>query len=66
MAEAPDPAPLPPILPPGAVAVDYPDAAAIPAALHGPESSLAGLTVVVTGLGVSGYPAAVHLAERGA
>lgn len=66
MHEAPAPAELPPIVPPGAVAVEYPDAAAIPAALHGPESSLAGLTVVVTGLGVSGYPAAVHLAERGA
>lgn len=44
--------------------MDYPDARAIPAALHGPESSLAGLTIVVAGLGVSGYPAAVHLAER--
>ena len=66
MHEAPTPAELSPIVPPGAVALDYPDAAAIPAALHGPESSLAGLTVVVTGLGVSGYPASVHLAERGA
>lgn len=69
MAETLDPTAAdgpPPVLPPGAEPVDYPNAAAIPAALHGPESSLAGITVVVTGLGVSGYPAAVHLAERGA
>lgn len=46
--------------------LDYPDAARIPAALAGPTSSLAGLRVLVTGLGVSGFPAAVHLAERGA
>ncbi|GAA2005815.1 UDP-N-acetylmuramoyl-L-alanine--D-glutamate ligase [Brevibacterium samyangense] len=57
---------LPPLVPPGAEPVDYPAADRIPAALHGPESSLAGITVLVTGLGVSGYPAAVHLAERGA
>ncbi len=51
---------------PGAEPVGYPHAEAIPAALHGPTSSLAGLTILVTGLGVSGYPAAVHVAERGA
>lgn len=44
--------------------VDYPHAEAIPAALHGPTQSLHGLTIVVTGLGVSGFPMAVHLAER--
>nr|WP_246076089.1 UDP-N-acetylmuramoyl-L-alanine--D-glutamate ligase [Brevibacterium jeotgali] len=38
----------------------------MPAILNGPSSSLAGLRVLVTGLGVSGFPAAVHLAERGA
>lgn len=50
-----DPAPLP-----------YPLAEAIPARLSGPSSSLAGLRILVTGLGVSGFPAAVHLGERGA
>lgn len=49
-----------------AAEIEYPHAAAIPAALHGPSSSLAGLRILVTGLGVTGYPAAVHLAERGA
>lgn len=38
----------------------------IPAALSGPSSSLAGLRILVTGLGVTGFPAAVHLGERGA
>ena len=41
-------------------------AAAIPEALSGPSSSLAGLRILVTGLGVTGFPAAVHLGERGA
>ena len=40
--------------------------AAIPEALSGPSSSLAGLRILVTGLGVTGFPAAVHLGERGA
>ncbi|WP_083532659.1 UDP-N-acetylmuramoyl-L-alanine--D-glutamate ligase [Brevibacterium epidermidis] len=38
----------------------------IPTALSGPSSSLAGLRILVTGLGVTGFPAAVHLGERGA
>ncbi|GAA2106588.1 MULTISPECIES: UDP-N-acetylmuramoyl-L-alanine--D-glutamate ligase [Brevibacterium] len=46
--------------------LEYPDAERIPAALAGPSSSLEGLRILVTGLGVSGFPAAVHLAERGA
>lgn len=45
---------------------DYPNADAIPAALEGPSSSLDGLRILVTGLGVTGFPAAVHLGERGA
>ncbi|WP_350268967.1 UDP-N-acetylmuramoyl-L-alanine--D-glutamate ligase [Brevibacterium sp. CBA3109] len=45
---------------------DYPNAEAIPAALVGPSSSLDGLRILVTGLGVTGFPAAVHLGERGA
>ncbi len=49
-----------------ALAAAYPNAAGIPAALQGPSSSLAGLRILVTGLGVTGFPAAVHLAERGA
>ena len=57
---------IPAISPPGAEPVDYPNKERIPAAIHGPESSLAGIVVCVTGLGVSGYPMAVHLAERGA
>ncbi|GAB3060611.1 UDP-N-acetylmuramoyl-L-alanine--D-glutamate ligase [Sediminivirga luteola] len=36
------------------------------ARIQGPSSSLAGLRAVVAGLGVSGFPCAVHLAERGA
>ncbi|WP_167953129.1 UDP-N-acetylmuramoyl-L-alanine--D-glutamate ligase [Brevibacterium marinum] len=32
----------------------------------GPSSSLDGLRILVTGLGVTGFPAAVHLGERGA
>ena len=44
----------------------YPHADRIPTALQGPSSSLADLRVLVTGLGVSGFPIAVHLAERGA
>lgn len=55
-----------PLVPEGASVADYPNADAIPAQLQGPTSSLAGLIVCVTGLGVSGYPMAVHLAERGA
>lgn len=51
---------------PGASAVDYPLSERIPPQLSGPDSSLAGLTIVVTGLGVSGYPMAVHVAQRGA
>ncbi|RBP64035.1 UDP-N-acetylmuramoylalanine--D-glutamate ligase [Brevibacterium sanguinis] len=51
---------------PGGLAAAYPNAAAIPAALEGPSSSLSGLRILVTGLGVTGFPAAVHLAERGA
>lgn len=47
-------------------ALSYPLAEAVPAALDGPSSSLAGLRILVTGLGVTGFPAAVHLAERGA
>ena len=46
--------------------IDYPNAEAIPAALAGPSSSLEGLRILVTGLGVTGFPAAVHLGERGA
>lgn len=42
----------------------YPDADRIPAALTGPDSSLSGMRVLVTGLGVSGFPIAAHLAER--
>lgn len=57
---------IPAINPPGAEPVDYPDKDRIPAAIHGPSSSLHGIVVCVTGLGVSGYPMAVHLAERGA
>ena len=57
---------IPAISPPGAEPVDYPNKERIPAAIHGPESSLAGIVGCVTGLGVSGYPMAVHLAERGA
>ncbi|GGC40707.1 UDP-N-acetylmuramoylalanine--D-glutamate ligase [Brevibacterium sediminis] len=45
---------------------DEPTTKEIPAALHGPSSSLAGLRILVTGLGVTGFPAAVHLGERGA
>ena len=45
---------------------DYPNAEAIPAELVGPSSSLDGLRILVTGLGVTGFPAAVHLGERGA
>ncbi len=44
----------------------YPHADRIPAVLQGPTSSLSDLRILVTGLGVSGFPAAVHLAERGA
>ncbi|WP_309133017.1 UDP-N-acetylmuramoyl-L-alanine--D-glutamate ligase [Brevibacterium sp.] len=51
---------------PDAPVAAYPNAEAIPAALTGPSSSLAGLRILVTGLGVTGFPAAVHLAERGA
>lgn len=51
---------------PSGGAAAYPDADRVPAVLHGPDSSLADLRVLVTGLGVSGFPAAVHLAERGA
>lgn len=54
------------VLVPGATPVDYPLADTIPEQIIGPESPLDGLTIVVTGLGVSGYPMAVHLAERGA
>ncbi|WP_349828439.1 UDP-N-acetylmuramoyl-L-alanine--D-glutamate ligase [Brevibacterium litoralis] len=57
---------VPPLRPAGWEPVDYPLADRIPEALHGPSSSLEGLTVLVTGLGVSGFPAAVHLGERGA
>jgi UDP-N-acetylmuramoylalanine--D-glutamate ligase len=45
---------------------DEPTTKEIPAALSGPSSSLAGLRILVTGLGVTGFPAAVHLGERGA
>lgn len=45
---------------------EYPNFDKIPAALQGPSSSLAGLRILVTGLGVTGFPAAVHLGERGA
>lgn len=48
------------------LAADYPLADRIPAALSGPTSSLVGLRILVTGFGVTGFPAAVHLAERGA
>lgn len=57
---------VPVLVPEGATIAAYPHAEAIPAQLAGPDSSLAGLHIVVTGLGVSGYPMAVHLAERGA
>ncbi|MYM20342.1 UDP-N-acetylmuramoyl-L-alanine--D-glutamate ligase [Brevibacterium sp. 5221] len=53
-------------MPEGATVAAYPHADRIPAAIHGPDSSLRGIVVCVTGLGVSGYPMAVHLAERGA
>lgn len=46
--------------------LNYPLADRVPAALSGPSSSLAGLRILVTGLGVTGFPAAVHLGERGA
>ncbi|WGW13310.1 UDP-N-acetylmuramoyl-L-alanine--D-glutamate ligase [Saxibacter everestensis] len=36
------------------------------ARINGKTGGLDGLNIVVTGLGVSGFPAAVHLAERGA
>lgn len=45
---------------------DYPYSDRIPSIISGPTSALTGLNVVVTGLGVSGFPMAVHLAERGA
>ena len=54
------------LVPAGATPVPYPLAERIPEILVGPDSDLDGLRVVVTGLGVSGYPMAVHLAERGA
>ena len=57
----PAPAPQPRV---SALAASYPDADAVPAALQGPDGSLAGLRVLVTGLGVSGFPIAAHLAER--
>lgn len=50
----------------GEAAAEANSTAAIPAALSGPSSSLAGLRILVTGLGVTGFPAAVHLGERGA
>ena len=47
------PAP-PPLVPEGATVAAYPHADRIPAAIHGPDSSLRGIVVCVTGLGVSG------------
>ncbi|WP_318245006.1 UDP-N-acetylmuramoyl-L-alanine--D-glutamate ligase [Brevibacterium gallinarum] len=64
MSFSPPPAAELPLHPEGWEPVDYPHAENIPAALHGPTQSLHGLTIVVTGLGVSGFPMAVHLAER--
>jgi UDP-N-acetylmuramoylalanine--D-glutamate ligase len=49
-----------------ALAESYPHADRVPAALRGPDSSLDGLRILVTGLGVSGFPVAAHLGERGA